>query len=562
MNLTSNEIAVFLFSIGIMLFAARGTGELLRIIKQPIVIGEILAGIILGPTILGVIFPQVFNSLFQESNNIKIVLEGITTISVVMLLLVSGIEVDLSIIVKQGKTAMWTSVMGIVFPFSIGFAFAYLFPTFLGIGNISQRGVFALFVGTALSITALPVVARTLMDLNLFKTTIGYLIIASAMVNDLIGWIIFSIILGLVGSSAHNFSFTATIAMTFGFIIFTLLIGRKLINYILPFIQKKISFPGGVLNFVLILGFLAASFTEYIGIHAIFGAFIIGIAIGDSVHLRESTKEIIQQFVTNIFAPLFFVSIGLRVDFVRNFDLGIVTIFLALAFIGKVVGCGLGAYWGGLRKEESLAVGFGMNSRGAMEIVLGILALQVGLIQEKVFVALVIMALVTSMSSAPFMNIFVQIIAKRTKFKNLIKPERIIFDNSGEKFNVLKHLSDLISPQIKIASEIIYRKIIAREESAPSGIANYIAIPHIKMRISEPVLAICISKKDLDFGAVDGLPSRIIFMLVTPENENELHLKILSEIVKEFSSIDKSKEIIELSETSEIIKMLTLKGSD
>lgn len=556
MHLTSNDITILLLSISVMLFVARGVGELMRLIKQPLVIGEILAGIILGPTILGLIYPELFHSLFNKSGSVNLVLEGITTISVVMLLLVSGIEVDLAVVLKQKKTALITSIMGIVVPFGLGFLAAYLFPEFFGIRDQSMRLVFALFIGTALSITALPVVARTLMDLNLFKTDIGYLIIASAMVNDLVGWIIFSIILRMVGTASHAFSFGTTLLFTFGFMIIVLFFGRKVINYVIPFVQKKFSFPGGILNLVLILGFFASAFTEYIGVHAVFGAFIIGIAIGDSAHLQERTKEIIEQFITNIFAPLFFVSIGLRINFINNFDFWIVSILLLLAFAGKVIGCGLGAYWGGMKKEESLVVGFGMNSRGAMQIVLGTLALQVGLIHEKVFVAIVIVAILTSISSAPLMNIFVRRIARKTQFRNLLKPEMTIIGDLSDKELIIKRLSSLIETKLRLPVDTISRKILEREASFPSGIANYLAIPHIRADVKDPALAVYISSQGAGFGALDGLPSKAVFLLVTPLNENELHLKILADIVNEFKELKRAEQLISVSETSDLIKML------
>lgn len=408
MHLSSDQIIVFLISISVMLLAAKLLGELFIKLKQPAIIGEILAGIILGPTILGLLSPGIFEWLFPPQNEINIALEGITSLAVIMLLLVSGMEVDLSIVLKQGKVAISTGIMGIIFPFALGFGFTYLFPQVFGLTDPDLLLIFALFMGTALSISALPVIARTLMDLNIFKTEMGFIIIAAAMFNDLLGWLIFSIILGLIGVSEKGISFIETLSYTLLFTGIVLVFGRRVFNKLIPIIQDKFSFPGGVLNFVLVLGFLGAAFTEYIGIHAIFGAFIIGIAIGDSVHLKERTREIIQQFITNIFAPLFFVSIGLKVNFVANFDLLIVLVVLILAFSGKVIGCGLGAYWGGLSKNESMAIGFGMNSRGAMEIILGLIALEYGLINETVFVALVIMALFTSISSAPFMNIFIK----------------------------------------------------------------------------------------------------------------------------------------------------------
>ena len=186
-----------------------------------------------------------------------------------------------------------------------------------------------------------------------------------------------------------------------------LTIGKKIIDKTLPWMQTKLSWPGGVLSISLGICLLSAAFTEAINIHAILGAFIAGIAFGDSVHLREQAREIIHQFVTNFFAPLFFVSIGLKINFIENFDPVIVSIVLVLAFVGKVLGATIGARLGGMSKNHSLAVGFGMNARGAMEIILGTLALNAGLISKPIFVALVIMALVTSLTSGPLMKKFI-----------------------------------------------------------------------------------------------------------------------------------------------------------
>jgi Kef-type K+ transport system membrane component KefB len=152
------------------------------------------------------------------------------------------------------------------------------------------------------------------------------------------------------------------------------------------------------------LCFLAAAFTEWLGIHAIFGAFLLGVAMGDSDHMSERAKEIIHQFINNIFAPLFFVSIGLKVNFFTNFSPMLVLVVLVISFAGKIVGSGFGALRSGYPAKEALAVGFGMNARGAMEIILGLIALEVGLVDEKLFVALVVMAIVTSMTSGPLMR--------------------------------------------------------------------------------------------------------------------------------------------------------------
>lgn len=401
-KLSQHEVMNLLIQLSIMLAMGRLLAELARKIKQPTVVGEILAGIILGPTILGMINPDLFNGLFPTGSS-SLVLDGFVQVAVVMLLFIAGLEVDLHIVLQQGRQAFYTSTLGLIIPFAVGFVFPYFFPAFFGSMDSSRHLAYSLFMGTSMAITALPVIARILMDLNIFKSRMGMLVISSAMINDLIGWLIFSVVLGMIGKE-QNLSLWSTVLLTVGFTAIMLTVGRWLMNKTLPWVNQKLAWPGGLLSLALALCFLAAAFTEYIGIHAIFGAFIVGVALGDSEHLSERAKEILHQFINNIFAPLFFVAIGLKVNFIENFDPLLTVVIIAIAFAGKIIGSGWGTRLGGFTWRESLAASFGMNARGAMEIILGLVALENGLINEKVFVSLVIMALVTSMSSGPLMK--------------------------------------------------------------------------------------------------------------------------------------------------------------
>lgn len=403
-KLSHADVVHLLVQLSAMLVMGRLFAEAARKLHQPAVIGEIIAGILLGPTVLGMLQPEWFEALYPTGSGAGVVLTGLVQIAVVMLLFIAGLEVDLHIVWQQGRQAVTTSFFGLIIPFSIGFTFPYFFSEFFGINDVNARLTFALFMGTAMAITALPVIVRILMDLNIFKSRMGLLVVASAMVDDLVGWLIFSVILGLIGKGGGSMPLINTVILTIGYAAFMLTIGRGILNRLLPWVNKKLAWPGGVLSISLALCFLAGAFTEYIGIHAIFGAFIMGVALGDSEHFSERAKEIVHQFINNIFAPLFFVSIGLRVNFIANFDAVLTLVIILIAFTGKIIGSGLGARIGGFSWKESLAAGFGMNARGAMEIILGLIALENGLINEKVFVSLVIMALVTSMTSGPLMK--------------------------------------------------------------------------------------------------------------------------------------------------------------
>ncbi|HVY55997.1 MAG TPA: cation:proton antiporter, partial [Thermodesulfobacteriota bacterium] len=358
-SLTADNIVVFFLALGLLLGAARILGELAQRVHQPAILGELLAGVILGPTVLGTLSPELSAYLFPQQGPNAIALNTITTLAVVLFLLVAGMEVDLSIIGKQGKVAPRVSISGIVLPFLLGLAAAWFAPQALGRHADADPLIFTLFFATALSISALPVIAKTLMDLDLYRSDFGMIIISAAVFDDLAGWIIFAIILGLINSEAsHSNHILLTIILTLAFAGVMLTFGRWIIHRSLPFLQAYTRWPGGVLSFALVLALLGAAFTEWIGIHAIFGSFLVGVAVGDSQHLRERTRVIIDQFVSFFFAPVFFASIGLKVNFLTHFDPTLVVTVLLIACVCKLAGGTLGARWGGMAKRESWAVGF------------------------------------------------------------------------------------------------------------------------------------------------------------------------------------------------------------
>lgn len=303
-HLSPHDVMTMFLALATLLGCAKLTGELMQKIGQPSILGEISVGILLGPTVLGHFKPGIYEFLFPSTGPMPIVLETVTTLGVVFFLLAAGLEIDLRSIFRQGKSALFVSFLGVIVPFAIGSGAAALLPTYLGVGDGADHLVFALFMGTALSISALPVIAKILMDLNLLRTDMGTVIMSSAMFDDLVGWILFSLVLGMMNSGSHSLgAIKRTIILVLLFVVLSLTVGRWLIDKLLPFIQAHTSWPGGVLGFVFTLTLASAAFTEYAGIHAVFGAFIIGIAVGESTHLRKRTSEHIHQIVTNVFAP-------------------------------------------------------------------------------------------------------------------------------------------------------------------------------------------------------------------------------------------------------------------
>ena len=525
-HLTPQDVTTMFLALAALLGGAKLAGELVRKLDQPAVLGEIMAGIALGPTVLGSLAPGVYRTVFPDTGALSIVMDAVATIGVVLFLLTAGIEVDLTNVFRQGRSALLVSSFGVLFPFALGFAAAGLFPQFLGAEPGSDRLIFASFLGTALSISALPVIAKILMDLNLLRSDVGTVVLSSAMFDDLVGWILFSLVLALMNTGSHSLgSIKHTIVLTLLFVILVLTLGRWFVDKAIPQIQAHATWPGGVLGFIFTLTLASAAYTEYAGIHAVFGAFIMGIAIGESRHLRERTREHIHQVVTNVFAPLFFASIGLRTNFAANFSLGVTVTILAVACLGKLLGAGWGARLGGMDRRTSLAVGMGMNARGAMEIILGLLALQYGLIRERMFVALVVMALVTSLVSGPAIYYLLQrrrVFNLRDTLSNKLFRQNL---SARTKLEALRELCDLAASSVGNSGERFFWKVQGRELIVGSGLQNGVAVPHARVNgLEKPLVAVGMSEEGIDFDTRDGQAARIVILILTGDTQSQVDL--------------------------------------
>ena len=333
--LESTDLTVFFLGLAVLLAAARGMGELARRWGQPSVVGEMLAGVLLGPTCLGALSPGTLAWLYPEAGPAAIALDAMVMLGVALLLLVAGFEIDLNQAWRHGPTAIGVALAGVGLPLMAGTCMAWLAPNWTGIGTEQPLLLGCLAVGAALAVSALPVIAKILLDLTLFQTDLGLMIMVAATVTNLIAWMIVSVILG--GSGGQTVGLT--ILLTLGYVMLVLTLGRRLVNRILPWIQAHCSWPSGVLSFVLACGLLGAAITEAIGIHAIFGALLAGIALGESEHLSDHTRHIVHRFVEGVLAPVFVAAIGLRVNFLESFQLDLVLAVLVLGMGSKVLGC-------------------------------------------------------------------------------------------------------------------------------------------------------------------------------------------------------------------------------
>lgn len=396
-------IPILILQLVVLYTSAKIFGELLKKIGQPAVVGEILAGIIVGPTVLGAIFPSTFEWLFLSAKSASLALDGIVLIAIIFLLFIVGLEVDLPTIAKQGKSVILISILGLLIPATLGGLCGWLL---YNVQSLSiSRGVFALFMGAAMSISALPVIAKVLLDLNLLKTNIGCLIIAVAMINDIAGWLLFTIVLGVAGLSYEqpNVWLSVVVILLLASLSVTWL--KRVFDGLLQRIHYLFRTEWAVIGAVVMLMLIASLVTEKVGGHALFGAFLVGIALSSSSFFTRKARKVIVFPTLHFFAPVFFATVGLKVNFLQNFNWMIVLVLLVIAYTGKILAAMIGGKFTHISPRESLVIGLGIAARGGMGIILATIAYDVKIINDSIFTGLIIMAVITSMTTGFIRNL-------------------------------------------------------------------------------------------------------------------------------------------------------------
>ena len=405
--LSHHAVLLILEELALMLLVARGAGELMQRVNLPPVVGELLAGVLLGPSVFGWLFPGLHAAIFPKSQLQADLLSVVSWIGVLFLLIVTGLETDLNLIVRKGRTALVISLGGIIVPFITGLGLGWFLPDQF-LANPEQRIVFCLFIATAMSISAVPVIAKVLMDLNLIRRDIGQITLAAGMTDDTMGWILLSIVAGLATSGTIDFAQvfrSVSGAVLFLAVAFT--IGRTVMAQILRWVDDTIGGTAASLSALLIMAFAAAALTHALGIEAVLGAFVTGILAGQSPRFSHEAGRTLELITVSFLAPIFFAAAGLKVNLLQLlnpyiFLIGMIV--LAIACVGKFTGAYIGSRIGRLSHWEALALGAGMNARGAMEIIVATIGLSLGVLNQQMYSIIVMVAIATSLMAPPLLR--------------------------------------------------------------------------------------------------------------------------------------------------------------
>jgi K+:H+ antiporter len=399
--------AVFVVQVVLLLVVGRMLGEALLRIGQPAVMGQLIAGILLGPSFFGALWPHAQHLIFPPSAEQKAMLEAMSQLGVLMLLLLAGMETDLDLVKKTGRAAFTVSISGIVVPFACGFALGEFLPAAL-LPNPDLRLVTALFLGTAMSIASVKIVATVIREMDFLRRTVGQVILASAIIDDTIGWIVTAIIFSLaLQGTIDAMSVGKSVLGTIAFLIVSLTIGRRVVFALIRWTNDNFVSEFAVITMILVIMGVMALVTYGIGVHTVLGAFVAGILVGESPILTKHIEEELRGLITALFMPIFFGTAGLSADLTvlgNHYLLFLTIAFVAIASIGKFGGAFLGGRLGGLTTKESLALGCGMNARGSTEVIIATIGLSMGALNRDLFTIIVTMAVVTTMAMPPMLR--------------------------------------------------------------------------------------------------------------------------------------------------------------
>jgi Kef-type K+ transport system membrane component KefB len=416
------ELLKILIQLFLLLISARVLGEIALKLKQPAVIGEILAGVLLGPSLLGNI--EVISPFVDLYRYPSVMLEAISLIGALMLLFITGYEIDLGLIKHHAKSASSTALGGLIIPLIGGYLISSIIPDKFLV-NPSERFIFSLFIATAMSVSAIPVIAKVLIDLNLLRRDIGQITIAAGMIDDAVAWILLSFVLGLIQIGSITLSDSAyAVIKVLAFAVLGFLAGRILAKEFLQLIQDKVESRYKSITLIFSFIFLYSSIAQMIHLEAVFGAFIAGIIFSQISSVPKEAIIRIESITFGVFAPIFFASAGLKVDIKALFNPELALLALALitvATVSKIFGAYVGARL--LAKVDhwtALSFGAGLNARGAIQIIIATIGLSFSVISPEIFSVIILMAVITSIISPVMLKYTLgKVIPKESELKRL-----------------------------------------------------------------------------------------------------------------------------------------------
>jgi Kef-type K+ transport system membrane component KefB len=544
--ITEHHLMLFLIQFALLLGLCKIAGYIFEKLKQSSVTAELLVGIMLGPAILGKLAPGVQAYLFPDDVVQRSMLEALAWFGNFFLLMETGLEINFARVWQQRGDAVKLSFADLVLPILLCFLPIYFLPERY-LTDPSQRVLFALFIAAIMTISALPVAIRGLRDLNILKTDVGFLILSALTINDIAGWVIFTIILGLFAHGSLELGFVAKLVlMTLAFTAISLTLMRRLVDKAMTFIHKRMGESSGLkITFIMVVGAIFGAATLQIGIHSLFGFFIAGTILGEASHISEKDRFVVNRLVYSVFVPIFFANIGLHLDFIANFDWFLVLVISAIGIGARFVAAYIGSKWSGQDKSNLLVIAISHTPGGQMHIVVGMLAYSSGLISETVLVSIIASAIISTIVFGPWLSQAVRKL-KKSIFDIVFSEDDVFVDSeSSTRDEMLRHMSAIVAKKTKLSRDTIYHEIKLREEQMSTAMGRSIAIPHARLEgLDKSYVFAFHTRQGLEWDSPDGNPVRFVSLVITPKESPNAQLQILQSLAGAMHDRDKARNLV------------------
>ena len=401
--LDEHALLVFWTQLLVLVAAARAAGYGMRRVGLPSVIGHLAAGVVLGPSVFGAVWPSGFEWFLPHEEISSGALFAVTWLGVALLLVTAGFETDLELIRRLGRAAALVTGFSLVVPLAGGLVTGLVLPEDF-VGDGADRTVFALFVAAALSVSALAVIARILSELGLMRRDFGQITVAAGMANDVVGWIMLAVFTGF--ATAGEVSIGGTLRTVLGlaaFLVLAMTLGQRAVDATLRRVRRDGPNVHGALGVAVMVMLCFGVATQALGIEAVLGAFVAGVVLNRSRFQQHEVVDRIESLTNAFLAPVFFATAGLRVDLSllgEGGALGWAAAVMVVAIVAKFAGAFVGARLAGQSQRAAVALGAGLNARGALEIVIASVGLSLGVLSETAYTVIVMVPLVTSVFAA------------------------------------------------------------------------------------------------------------------------------------------------------------------
>jgi len=557
-GLSEHDVFIFVAQLGVIILLAHIFGVIARKLKQPVLVGEVIAGIVLGPSVFGAVLPKLQATIFPVESIHNHLLQGLSWLCVLFLLTITGIEIDVRASLRHAQRSILTSIIGIFLPFVCVFGLTAFLPERFypqGIDPIYVKLLFSI----ALAVVAIPVIAKILFDLKMLRSIVGLSIVTAGVLCDIWGWAVLAVIISLIDTGSISLmQIGQTLGIMGAYIVVVITAGRPLVEKMFDWLKVKRDEPTTVLSVLFGLALLNGAICHLLGLHVVLGAFFAGLMAGESPKLTPYIRQSVQDLIFGIFAPIFFVLVGMQLRFDNGGNWGILLGILVVTTAIKIASGFIGSVLSGIGRRNSFCVACGLSTQGTMGIIVALIGVDLGVFNQELFSIVVFVSVVTALLIGPLLKWATKGVQR--PLAKYFDADHVFLDVEGKnKEDIIARMAALMAERGIIKDPArIQEAIWSRESEMSTAIGDGIALPHARVPdLAQPILCLFRLKIPIEFDSPDNKPVQILFLELTDINDHGMQLNLIAQVSRFLLSPRNREKLLSVKKAEEIHQALS-----